>query len=305
VATVVVATALGHIFFTATTGGGFTEALRSTPRYLADGFVHLDLGTTSGRGCNQMDTYHPLCVSYGPQTVAAMLRERVPVDVMLIVGGLLLGTVAGIAGGRTCAVRPDAKRTKVLHALTALQLSTPVFFQALLVIVFFSSNVSDTIRLPFLSGQGDYAPPGEDPAQFLKAMWVPWILAALPLAAFVLRITEAGMREGLQEDFIRTARAKGITERRVIDRHALPVVGPAIAAMTGVNVSTLLINAAVIEYVYSLPGLFRVINTAVHFPADIAVLKALVIEGVVLVVLANALADGVQARLDPAVRRRS
>jgi peptide/nickel transport system permease protein len=113
------------------------------------------------------------------------------------------------------------------------------------------------------------------------------------------------MREDLQEDFIRTARAKGLREKHVVNRHALPIAGPAIAAMTGVNVSTLLINVAIIEYAYAIPGLFRVINTAVRFPADIAVLQALIIEGVVLIVLANALADAIQARLDPRVRLRA
>jgi peptide/nickel transport system permease protein len=112
------------------------------------------------------------------------------------------------------------------------------------------------------------------------------------------------MREDLQEDFIRTARAKGLAERHVINRHALPIAGPAIAAMTGVNVSTLLINVAIIEYAYSIPGLFQLINSAVRAPADVQVLQALVIEGVVLVVLANALADAVQSRLDPRVRLR-
>jgi len=133
-------------------------------------------------------------------------------------------------------------------------------------------------------------------------MWVPWLLIAFPLAALILRITEASLREDLQEDFIRTARAKGLSERRVINRHALPVAGPAIAAMTGVNVSTMLINVAVIEVVYGLPGTFRVINNAVHEPAVIQVLQGLVLVGVVLIVLANALVDVVQYWIDPRVR---
>ena len=91
----------------------------------------------------------------------------------------------------------------------------------------------------------------------------------------------------------------------MINRHALPVAAPAIAAMTGVNVSTLLINVAVIEYAFSLPGLFRVIHTAVADPADVPVLQAMVIEGVILVVLANFFADAVQARLDPRVRQHA
>jgi peptide/nickel transport system permease protein len=113
------------------------------------------------------------------------------------------------------------------------------------------------------------------------------------------------MRQDLQEDYIRTARAKGVPERRVVNRHALPVAAPAIAAITGVNVSTLLINVAVIEYAYNIPGLFRLINTAVRAPANVLVLQAMVIEGVVLIVLANALADAVQSRLDPRVRLRA
>ena len=234
-----------------------------------------------------------------------MFRERVPVDLALLLGGLLIGTAVGVAGGRFCATNEGRRRTRVLHAATALQLSTPVLFQALLVLFYFSSNVSETVRLPFLSGQDQYVPFSEDPLLFLRAMWVPWLLAAAPLAAFVLRITEAHMREDLQEDFIRTARAKGVAERRVVNRHALPIAGPAIAAMTGVNVSTLLINVAIIEYAYNIPGLFRLINGAVRAPADVFVLQALVIEGVILVVLANALADVVQSRLDPRVRLRA
>ena len=167
---------------------------------------------------------------------------------------------------------------------------------------YFSSNVGEFVRWPFLSGQSQYVPPGEDPLLFLRAMWIPWLLAAAPLAAFVLRVTETHLRDDLQQDFVRTARAKGLPERTVINRHALPVATPAVAALTGVNVSTMLINIAIIEYAYNIPGIFRLINTAVRAPADIPVVQALVIEGVLLIVLANALADVLQARLDPRVR---
>ena len=113
---------------------------------------------------------------------------------------------------------------------------------------------------------------------------MPWILAALPLAAFVLRITEATLRD---------AHAGGLPAHRVGQGpapsgasstvHALPMAGPAIAAMTGVNVSTLLLNVAVIEYAFTIPGLFRIIQTAVR-ERDVPVLEAMVIEGVVLIV---------------------
>ena len=165
---------------------------------------------------------------------------------------------------------------------------------------YFSSNASQFIRVPFLSGQGDYVPFAQDPLQYLKAMWTPWLLIALPLAAFVLRITEATLREDLQEDFVRTARSKGLSERRVIVRHALPVAIPGIAAMAGVNVATMLLTVAVIEYSFAIPGMFRVINLAAE-EGDAPVLEGIVIEGVILVTIANFLVDAIQKRLDPRV----
>jgi len=302
---VLVAVAIGHVFLVSTREESFSSAISSTPGYMRDVFVHFDLGETDGRRCGKPDSLHPggpLCASYSPDTVAHMLVDRVPVDVLLLVVGAFLGLLIGVAGGRFCATHPGTRRTRALHVATAFQLAAPVFFQALLVIFYFSSNVSEFIRLPFISGQGDYAPVHQDPIQFLHAMWVPWLLIAFPLAAFILRITEASLRDDLDEDFVRTARAKGLPERRVINRHALPVAGPAIAAMTGVNVSTMLINVAVIEVVYGIPGTFRVINNAVHEPADIPVLQGLVLVGVVLIVLANALVDVVQYWIDPRVR---
>ena len=304
VATVLVATALAHVFLAAIEDESWAAALAAAPGTLTDRLVHGDFGATRGGGCNggRGQGYVPLCSSYPTATVAVMLRERVPLDVSLLVGGMLLGTLGGVAAGRWCAMRPASRRTKALHVATGIQLSSPVFFQALLILFYFSSNVSGFIRLPFLSGAGDSVYVDGDPLRYVKAMWTPWILAALPLAAFVLRITEATVREALQEDFLRTARAKGLEERRIVNRHALPVAAPAIVAMTGVNVSTLLLNVAVIEYAFAIPGMFRVIITAV-LQRDVPVLEAIVFEGVFLVVAANLLADAVQSRLDPRLGR--
>jgi peptide/nickel transport system permease protein len=304
VATVLAATALGHAFLAATVSDqGWIEGFTSAPRAVADRLVHGDFGETPGNGCNLGSGYTPLCASYTASTVAGMLRTRAPLDVVLLLCGLLGGTLLGVAGGRFCAARPRSRRTRVIHVATAIQLSSPVFFQALLILYYFSSNVSELIRLPFLSGAGDYQTIYGDPLLWVKAMWVPCILAGLPLAAFVLRITEATLGEALQEDFIRTARAKGVGERRILDHHALPVAAPSIVAMTGVNVSTLLINIAVIEYVFGIPGMFRVLITAV-LKQDVPVLEAMVFEGVFLVVIANLLADVAGARIDPRLATR-
>jgi peptide/nickel transport system permease protein len=307
VLTTLLAVSVGHVLFNAGLDRmSWGAASADTPAHLAH-IVQGDLGETDGAGCNPTrrakPDFIPLCASWGRGTVGALMRDRVPVDLQLIVGGMLLGTFLGIAAGRWCAAYPRTWITRTLHVAIAFLLSCPPYFLALVVLLLFSWNSGD-YKLAFVSGQGDYRPFGEDPLAFIKAMWVPWVCCALPLAALVARIAEASMSEALGEDFIRTARAKGLAERQVLNRHALSVSTPTVAAMTGVNVSTMLIQAATIEFGFALPGMFLTIRGAI-ISRDVPVLEALVLEGVILVVVANFLVDAFQARLDPRVRAQS
>jgi peptide/nickel transport system permease protein len=308
VVTVIAAVAIAHVFLSTTVDGyRLTSAVGGTPAYLFDGFFRGDFGATFGGGCPPAvppDTRPKPCASYPAGEIADLLRHRVPVDLQLLLGGLVLGTLAGVAGGRLCAMRPGSVAARVLHVATAFQLSCPPYFLAFMLLIYFADGSGTVVQVPFLSGVLDYAPPSQNPLRWLEAMWVPWILCALPLAAFVLRITENTLREALQEDYVRTARAKGLAPERVANRHALPIVTPAIAAMTGVNISTLLINVAVIEYGFGIPGLFSTIHAA-SLKADVPVMMGLVLEGVLLITIANFLADAVQQMLDPRVRQQA
>ncbi len=302
--TVVAATALAHVLLAggvAKTGWG--QALTSTPAGLRDHFLHADFGVTGGGGCPRIgpaDDGLPLCGSYPPSDVTTMLRKRVPIDLTLLIGSMILGTLLGVVAGRWCAIRPRSTATQAIRFVTAIQLSTPSFFQALVVLFYFSANVSGFLQLPFVSGSGQYVPLSEDPLRWLQSMWTPCLLAALPLAAFVVRTTDSSLREELNQDFVRTAVAKGLTERRVVNLHVLPVAVPPIAAMVGVNTSQLLLNVAIMEYLFVIPGMFRISVTAMTHH-DVPVLEALVFEGVILVTLANLLVDAIQAWLDPRV----
>jgi peptide/nickel transport system permease protein len=306
VLTTLLALSLAHVLFAAGTARmSLGAATADTPAHLAH-IVEGKLGRTNGAGCNpgqrQRPEYIQLCTGWGAETVGAMMRERVPVDLQLILGGMLLGTFLGVLAGGWCAAYPETWLTRALRVAIAFLLSCPPYLLALMILVWFSWNSGD-YRLPFVSGQGDYRPFGEDPLAFLKAMWVPWVCCALPLAAIVSRIAQASVGEALGEDFIRTARAKGLGERRVLNRHALRISLPPIAAMTGVNVSTMLIQAAAIEYGFGLPGMFLTIRGAI-IGRDVPVLEALVLEGVILVVVANFLVDAYQNHLDPRLRAR-
>jgi peptide/nickel transport system permease protein len=127
-------------------------------------------------------------------------------------------------------------------------------------------------------------------------------MVGLPLAAAVLRMTESAMRDVLQEDLMRVARAKGLTERTVIRRHALPIAMIPVSALTAANLAVLVMNTALMEYAFNIPGTYREIQS-IASNADWPLLMGMVLETTAFVVLANMLADAFQARLDPTVGR--
>jgi peptide/nickel transport system permease protein len=303
--TVAIATALVHVFLaTAVEQVPLWTALRDTPHFLAS-FLRGEFGTTNGGGCRPREPpfiRDPQCGAYGPDDVGRMVRQRVVVDLQLMIGGLALGLLVGVVAGRSAAVRPGSRRARASKFATAIQLACPPYFQAFMILVFFAAGSGYVLQLPFVSGQQDYVPFLEDPLGYVKAMWIPWVIVALPMAAFVARIADSSLREVLQEDYLRTARSKGLRERRVVDRHALPVAAAPIAMMAGVNMATLLLNVALTESIFSIPGLYRLIKPAMY-SHDVPVIQAMMLEGVVLIVVANFLADAVQAALDPRVRR--
>ena len=114
------------------------------------------------------------------------------------------------------------------------------------------------LQIPFLSWYGGYVPFADSPVRWLQSLWVPWLVLAAPLAAMVYRMTRASLAEALDEDFIRTARAKGVRERIVVRRHALRAALSPVIGLVSVNVALLVTNVIVIERAFNLPGFFRV-----------------------------------------------
>jgi peptide/nickel transport system permease protein len=184
VVTTAIALSLGHVIFNAGLDQmGWGAAIKDVPNYLGN-LAQGDLGETPGGGCNPKERV-ALCASYGGGQITDVLHERLPVDVQLVVGGLLLGTFLGVLAGRWCAAFPRTATTRVVHVLIAVLQSCPPYFLAFVFLMWFSWNSGD-YKLPFVSGQGDYVPFSDQPLQFIKAMWVPWVCAGLSLAALWL-----------------------------------------------------------------------------------------------------------------------
>src|SRR3954468_10587789 len=302
--TVAIATALVHVFLaTAVEQVPLWTALRDTPHFLAS-FLRGEFGTTNGGGCRPREPpfiRDPQCGAYGPDDVGRMVRQRVVVDLQLMIGGLVIGLLVGVVAGRAAAVKPGSRRARASKLATAVQLACPPCWQAFMILLFFSAGSGYLLQLPFVSGQQQYVPFFSDPLGYLQAMWIPWVIIALPMAAFVARIADSSLREVLQEDYMRTARSKGLRERRVVDRHALPVAAAPIAMMAGVNMAILLMNLALTESAFNIPGLYRLIKPALY-SHDVALIQAMRLEGVAIIVVANFVADAVQVALDPRVR---
>jgi peptide/nickel transport system permease protein len=250
-------------------------------------FLHFDLGTSWDR-----------LLSFQP--VAPLLRQSFPADLSLVGGGIVVGAVGGIALGAIASQRRGTLLGRGLDGFAAFGMSAPVYWLGAMAIVLFHPEVGKFARLP-ISKPNTYEPLTHDPLGWLQALWLPWIILGLPLAAITMRMMRAQLSETLEEDFVRTARGKGLGPGRVMRRHAIPAASAPVISLIGVTMGTLITNAILLEYTFSIPGMFSLMRRAMD-QADLPVIEGVAIAGALLVVVANLLADLVHAWLDPRVR---
>ena len=240
--------------------------------------------------------------SWDPQgrPVTEFLDKGLPADISLLAGGLLIGTVAGMAGGAVCATRPRTWYTRLLEWLAAFFLCAPVYWVGLMLILTFGDEFG-VLPVPGFR-TNVYEGLTQDPLAWLRALIVPWFVLAAPLGALCLRMTRAAMTDVLDEDYLRTARAKGLTGRMVARRHALPAASSPVFTLVGANMATLVTNVILIEHAFSVPGVFRQTTQAMaggNFP----LLQGMTVAAAAMVVVANLVVDVVHAAIDPRVRR--
>jgi peptide/nickel transport system permease protein len=255
--------------------------------FLDRAFLHFDLGTSLDRQ-----------LSFQP--VAPLLRQSLPADLSLVVGGLVVGAALGIALGAVAAQRRGTLMGRGLDVFAAFGMSAPVYWLGAMTVVLFHPEVGRFARLP-ISKPNTYEPLTHDPLAWLQSLWLPWLILGLPLAAITMRMMRATLAETLEEDFVRTARGKGLSPARVMRRHAVPAASAPVISLVGVTMGTLVTNAILLEYTFSIPGVFSLMRRAMD-QADFPIIEGVAIAGALLVVLANLLADLVYAWLDPRVR---
>jgi peptide/nickel transport system permease protein len=232
---------------------------------------------------------------YTRGAVSEEIYSRLPVTAVLTIGAAILWVAIGIPIGIISAIKPGSLRDRVSMIFALVGVSAPVFWLALLLLYVFH------FQLGLLPSSG--IPYGESVAvAVVKGRFVlPWIALAFTSAAFYSRMVRGNLMETMNEDYIRTARAKGMSEQQVIFKHGLRSALTPVVTMFGLDVAFLLGGAIITESVFQLPGLGQyALNSLVT--ADFPGVMGVTVLGALFIVMANLVVDIVYAFLDPRVR---
>jgi len=232
-------------------------------------------------------------VSHAP--VRTLLGGRILVTMSLAVGGVLLWLFMGVSIGVLSAVRHRSLADRISMGFALFFVSAPVFWLGLVFLWLF------TYKLGIAAGTGYESPGTYGLFGWLNHMIMPWIVLALLYGAWYARMIRGSMLGVLGEEFIRTARAKGMTERRLILRHALRASLTPTVTMLGMDLAGLVSGTVIVEQVFNLQGIGQLAIQSV-FTGDGPVVLAVTLLASFAVVMANLLVDILYAFLDPRVR---
>ena len=214
------------------------------------------------------------------------IAERLPATMMLALAAQVLAVCAGITAGVTAAAARRPSVDSAIVAVTLVGLSMPTFWSGLLLILLFSLTLG---WLPITASGG------------LRALILPAVTLAAPAAAVLARVTRASVLEVLRQDYVRTARAKGVSERLVVYRHALRNALIPVLTVAALQFAGLVAGAVIVESVFSRPGLGRLAVTAI-LSRDFPLAQGIVLVVASMYVFVNVGVDLVYGVLDPRIR---
>jgi peptide/nickel transport system permease protein len=253
------------------------------------------VGRTYGEGTATIDCPAP-CFGYSfkeERQVLEMMVERFPVTLSMAVGAFVLWMVVGIGIGIVSALKRGSLLDRGLMFVALAGVSLPSFFTGLIILVY----VCITWQIMPVP---QYVPFTDNPLSWAKNLVLPWITLAILFAALYTRLTRASMIETMGEDYIRTARAKGLNERTVIFKHGLRAALTPIITIAGLDLGGLLGGAVITETVYNFQGLGRLaISAATEF--DLPVLVGVTVVAAFFIVVLNLIVDLLYAMVDPKV----
>jgi peptide/nickel transport system permease protein len=249
--------------------------------YLKNLVLHFDLGNSF---VNNTD-------------VKALVLDRLPNTLFLITGAAILWFVSGVLIGTISAVKSGSMLDRGAMTTALVAISAPVYWLGLVVLYLFASDIG---RFPLLPGAGAY----QDAHGFfakIPTLILPWIVLAAAFSAIYARLTRSNLIEVMSEDYVRTARAKGLKERRVIVRHGLRAAITPVITVLGLDLGILVGGAILTESVFGIPGVGRLSFDAIQ-RGDLATIQGTTLFLALAVVVMNLVVDILYAFLDPRVR---
>jgi len=228
------------------------------------------------------------------RSVAAALVERLPVTLSLAGFALAFAVIFGVAAGTVAAVNHDRWPDQAVMTIALVGLSTPEFWLGLVLVLVFA------VQLGWLP-TGGFVPIVESPTGWLRTILLPALTIGLVQVGFIARMTRASMLEALAQDFVRTADAKGLSRFDVVVRHGLPNALIPILTVIGIVAGALLGGTVIIEQVFSIPGIGRLIIGAIA-ARDFPVMQGGLLFLAVIYLAVNLTVDILYAVVDPRVR---
>jgi peptide/nickel transport system permease protein len=231
-------------------------------------------------------------------SVRAQILSRLPATISLTLGAFVIWIGFGIPIGVISAIRQRSLLDRVTMGGALVAISAPVYWLGLVALFVFGKG---TGKLQWFGGAGSYVPLTEDPGQWFSSLILPWFVLAAAFAAFYARMARANLLETMGEDYVRTARAKGLREWRVIVKHALRVALTPIVTIAGLDIGLLLGGAVLAETVFNIPGVGRFAYDSI-INSDLPAIQGTVLFGAFFIIFANVVVDILYAFLDPRVR---
>lgn len=222
------------------------------------------------------------------------ITERIPVTLSLAVGAAIIWLVSGVSIGVLSALKRGSIFDRLSMGIALAGVSLPIFFTALVSLALFS------YKWPIFPNL-HYVPFTSDPLMWAKNLVLPWVTLAFLYSALYARLTRAGMLETMSEDYIRTARAKGLSERTVVVRHGLRSALTPIITIFGLDIGLLLGGAVLTETAFSLPGVGQYAVQAIT-DNDLPKIMAVTTLAAFFIVVANLVVDVLYVAVDPRVR---
>ena len=235
------------------------------------------------------------------EPVRKLIFSRLGASVSLALGAAIVWLTVGISVGVISAIRRRTVLDRMVMFTSLAAISAPVYWLGLMMLYLFSRDIG---AFPICPGASSYVPVAQDPGMWFASLVMPWFVLAAAFAAIYARYVRAGMTEVMSEDYIRTARAKGLREHRVVLAHGLRSAITPVVTILGIDLGVLLGGAVLIETVFNIPGLGRLAYDAIT-RADLPVIQGTVIVSAFFIIAMNFFVDVAYAVIDPRVRRQA